>query len=75
MLKQKSFYVNELARTGAHHISHFLMYRTMGCIQLMSASSSALPVSPRVANNEGGRVSPHCSPLSFTVQKVPGGCC
>lgn len=65
-----------MAMTGAQNIS-FFFFTTMGCIQFMSASFSAVPVSLRVTSNEGGRVkaSPHCSPLSLTVQKVPGGCC
>lgn len=64
--------------TGAHNIYNcFFSFTTMGRIQLTSASSSAIPVSLRVASNEGGRVSasPHSSPLSSTVQEFPGGCC
>lgn len=74
MLKQESFKVIEVARTGAPHIYHPFNVYNHGA-QLMSAPSSALPASPRVANNEGGRASPRRSPLSFAVQKVPGGCC
>lgn len=69
MLKQKSFYVNDLARTAAPHIYGFLStYLTVRRAQLMSASSSAVPASLRVANNEGGKSKstplssePHCS--------------